>query len=340
MKTHEEHVRRVRAQHGDAIKVVGTYTHSRIKVDYECPTHGTWLAYAHNVERGTGCPRCAVDARRTTPDEHRACVREIHGDRLRVVDDYIDAHTKIRYECPEHGVFQAQPANVVHLRSGCRRCFSATISDRCRKKHGTYVEEARASGVEVLDTYVGAHEPIRHRCSKGHVWETKPNQLLSGYGCPRCDQSQYRRRQIVVGERTVLVQGAEGKAVEILLSEGVEPSDLAFLKTEGLPTFRYRFDGSWRTYIPDFYRCSLDQVIEVKSLQTLGYYDADLYAQVRAKARAALRAGHDYRLMVIHRGRLLELGRGWHRLSWEKIVDRIRKRSRAQDRRFGRGGRS
>lgn len=339
-KTHVEHVRRVAAVHGDRLTVAGTYTHSFTKIDYHCPKHGNYFAYPSNVETGYGCRHCAVDRHRLTHDDYINRVQSTHGDRVRVVGRFIDSHTKIQHECPKHGIWLATPANVIHRQSGCRRCYEGTISARCRKTHAAYVSEATVRGVEVLGTYTGAHDPILHRCLKGHEWETKPNQILSGYGCPRCDQSQYKRRPIQVGDRTVLVQGAEGKAVAILLEEGVEPADLAFRKKEGLPTFRYRFDGRWRLYIPDFYRISLDQVIEVKSAVTFGIYDEALYEQVRAKARAALRADRAFRLMVIHRNQLIDLGRGWHRLSWVDIVERFKRRSRAKDRRLGRNRRS
>ncbi len=274
---------------------------------------------------------------RFTPEEHRQQVAAVHGDRLRPVDDYAGAHTKIRYECPIHGTFSATPANVVHRKSGCSLCYHESHVGRDRKSHKTYVAEARALGVEVLDPYETSHTPIRHRCNKKHIWETKPNQLLSGYGCPLCDQSQYKRRPIQVGERLVMVQGSEGRAVQILLEdEAADPSDLAFTKREGRPTFRYRFDGRWRVYIPDVFRISLDQVIEVKSAITFGVYDRDIYAKVRAKARATIRAGHKFRLMVIHRNQLIDLGQGWHRLAWPNIVERFKRRSHAKDRRLGR----
>lgn len=336
-KSHEEHVRRVRAVHGNRFKVVGRYVHSHIKVKYRCPKHGHWMAYANNVEKGTGCRKCSDLARRISSKEHAKDVEAVHGDRIRLVDPYVTMHIKIRYRCPEHGVFSAKPLNIIHNQSGCRRCYNATVGPRSRKSHVTYKKEARAYGVEVLETYRGAHERILHRCSAGHTWESKPNWILSGYGCPLCDRSQYRRRRIQVGNREVLVQGSEGRAADILLNaEGVKPHDLAFSKQEGLPTFRYRFDGRWRVYVPDIYRPSLHQVIEVKSGPTLGYYDPGIYRKVRAKARAVLREGYSFRLMVIHRNQLLDLGKSWHRLSWEKLIERFRRKAHAQDRRLRR----
>lgn len=327
MKTHEEHVARVKARHGDRLTVVGRYTHSKTKVDYSCPIHGTFCAFPANVESGMRCRKCANDARRTTPESHARQVRKVHGNSLIVVDDYVGAHTKIRYECPKHGIFLAAPYNVIHNQSGCRRCYEETIGPRSRKPHATYAKQASLLGVRVVDRYITAITPIRHQCKKGHTWSTSPNQLLSGYGCPLCDCSQYRRRPMAVGKRTVMLQGSEGVAVAILLSEGVSPADLAFTKQEGRPTFRYRFDGRTRSYIPDIFWLSERVVIEVKGVVTLGLYDSKLFDLVKAKAKAAIADGYDYRLMVIRKKESIDLGPDWTHLSWASMKSRFRRRT-------------
>lgn len=312
--------------------MVGTYRHALRRVVYKCATHGRFSALPSNVESGHGCAKCAWDRQRTKHDDHVAMVRRIHGDRLRVVGAYCGSHKKLEYLCPTHGSFFAKPANVVHRSAGCRQCYQAR--PRRRKTHETYAAEAFALGVVVLDRYETALTSIRHRCSKGHVWQTSPNQLLSGYGCPLCDRSQYRRRPIRVGTRTVMVQGSEGRAVEIMLSEGIAPNDLAFTAVEGRPTFRYAFAGRTnRTYVPDAFVKSRGQVVEVKSAVTLGIYDRTIFAQVCAKARAVIAQGVSFRLLVIHRGQALDVGADWYEQSWRTVVARFRRQARAQDRR-------
>jgi len=331
-KTHNEHLRRVQLRHGSALAVVSIYKHSLRRVTYECPIHGRFKALASNIEVGHGCALCAHDRHRTKHDDHVSAVRQIHGDRLRVVGTYRGANIKLVYTCFKHGEFETKPANVIHRRSGCRRCYEETIGPRSRKTHETYIAEARSLGACVLDHYITALVPLRHRCSKGHIWSTSPNQLLSGNGCPLCDTSQYRRRPIKVGSRTVLVQGAEGKAVAFLLAKGAKPNDLAFTASEGKPTFRYRFRNRTRRYIPDIFILSTAQVVEVKSFVTLGFYDQAIFAQVRAKGRAVVAAGYGLRLMVIHRGQNIDLP-DWYRLSWKTMTRKLRRLARAQDRR-------
>lgn len=337
MKTHGEHVRRVQAKHEGRVQVVGTYTHSKTKIEYRCPEHGVWSAVPSNVEAGRGCTPCRQEARRAEHDKrHREQVREVHGDRVEVVGRYERALVHLQYCCPDHGIWSAKPANVIHRKSGCPQCYYDTIGDRCRKAHDDYQRELVPLGIRALGSYEGAHVPLLHECAKGHKWESKPNQILSGYGCPRCDRSQYRRRPVQVGDRTVMLQGAEPTAVRLLLDEGVEPDDFVFSTRHGKPTFRYRFDDRTRTYVPDFLLVSANQIVEVKSITTLGFYDPDLYAKVRAKTRSVLRSDYDFRLFVVHRGRHLDIGRGWHRLSWPKLTERIKRRRHEQDHRYGR----
>lgn len=269
-----------------------------------------------------------------THADHILAVYKVHGKAIQVVGTYVAAHRKIEYRCDKSGhVFLAKPANVVHRRSGCRLCYNKRIGPRCRKSNEVYKLEAEALGAKTLDRYMTALTPIRHQCSNGHVWSTSPNQLLSGYGCPLCDRSQYRRRPIRVGDRTVWVQGAEGKATDLILSEGTDPDDIAFSKSEGKPTFRYLFKGRTRRYVPDFFILSKHQVVEVKSTVTLGLYDPAIFAQVKAKARSVIAGGYGLRLMIVHRGQNIDLGLNWYRLSWRAMDCKLRRIAHAQDRR-------
>jgi hypothetical protein len=46
--------------------------------------------------------------------------------------------------------------------------------------------------------YIGAQKPIKVICQCSHAWAPRPNDLLSGYGCPKCQAvaSSKRRRDI------------------------------------------------------------------------------------------------------------------------------------------------
>lgn len=276
--------------------------------------------------------------RRLTHQEHVEAVKSVHGDTLAVIGCYVSGSEKLDYRCPVHGVFQAKPQNVVHRRSGCRKCYNEATSSRCRKSEEVYQKELSCLGIQNLEPYVTALTKILHCCSVGHVWETTPNQILSGYLCPLCDKSQYKRRPFRLGNRTVWIQGVEGKALDCVQSEGVLAEDIAKTKAEGLPLFRYTFDGrSNRVYVPDFFVKSQNLVVEVKSDVTLGIYSDNIFSQVQAKTRAVLAAGYNFRIIVIYRGRPIEIGTDWISSSWDEFVQEFRRITHAQDRRNSAG---
>ena len=58
-----------------------------------------------------------------------------------------------------------------------------------RKTHEEYVlyVERVNPNIEVLECYIDSKTPILHKCKiDGHIWPAKPNNILSGKGCPEC----------------------------------------------------------------------------------------------------------------------------------------------------------
>jgi hypothetical protein len=54
-----------------------------------------------------------------------------------------------------------------------------------------YKLQALEKGYEcIADEYLGTHEPILHRCKKGHVWKVRPNDIKRGKGCPFCSSAR------------------------------------------------------------------------------------------------------------------------------------------------------
>ena len=66
------------------------------------------------------------------------------------------------------------------------------------KSHDAYVKELADinSKVQVIETYVNSQTPIKHKCLiHNYIWNVRPNDLLSGKGCPICKSSY--------GEKTI-----------------------------------------------------------------------------------------------------------------------------------------
>jgi hypothetical protein len=104
--------------------------------------------------------------------------------------------------------------------------------------------------------------------------------------------------------RTVTVQGYEGFAIDLLLSEGiVEDEDEIEVESRKMPTYNYiGIDCAVHRYFPDIWIPTKNTIIEVKSTYT---YQANLEVNL-LKAQAVRDAGQIYRLMIMDpKGKLL-----------------------------------
>ena len=117
--------------------------------------------------------------------------RRVHGDKYdysKVV--YVNSTTDVCIICPTHGEFWQRPTE--HLRGkGCIKCGQAlcgekqkqkarkTFIERCKNIHGDKYTYEKVN-------YVDSHTKIIVTCKKHGNFETNPNRMLNGSGCPKC----------------------------------------------------------------------------------------------------------------------------------------------------------
>lgn len=167
----------------DFSKVI--YTKSKEKVCVICPKHGEFWATPHNLLKGKGCPKCAGKYK-TTEDVINE-FKEIHGDKYDYSKVfYTKAKEKVCIICPKHGEFWQSPNK--HLRgNGCPLCAGKGITNeelkrRCKEIHGDKILLNKAN-------YISAKEKIIATCPIHGDFETTPDNLLHGHGCPKCKKS-------------------------------------------------------------------------------------------------------------------------------------------------------
>ena len=61
-----------------------------------------------------------------------------------------------------------------------------------------YINKCKVQGYDLpIENYISAKVKIKHKCSKGHIYEQTPSSHLSGKGCPKCKNiklSIYKKR--------------------------------------------------------------------------------------------------------------------------------------------------
>ncbi len=101
------------------------------------------------------------------------------------LEPYLGTMTPILHTCSKDHEWKASPDNILAGRR-CPHCAGVA-----KKTTEQYKAELISKGIvfEVLEDYIGANIPIKHKCPKDHTWVTRPSHVLSGTGCPSCDNT-------------------------------------------------------------------------------------------------------------------------------------------------------
>lgn len=202
-KTHEAYVREV-CQINQFIEVVDEYINNQTPILHRCKIDGhEWMARPSNVLRGRGCPKCKAlklhNLKVKRGSQYISEVAKINSNII-VIGQYVDNKTPILHMCLlDKHMWYASPDNILH-NSGCPKCKAVKISVYKTKTHEQYVKEVSEVNpyIEVVGTYINSETKILHRCLiDGCEWYSLPSNILSGHGCPYCNQS--------IGERQISI---------------------------------------------------------------------------------------------------------------------------------------
>lgn len=92
--------------------------------DIICPKHGIFKVALHwHINKGRGCPRCALDYRRDSKDDFIGKANKIHNNKYDYSNvNYINSRTKVEIICTKHGSFLQKPCDHLNLKQGCPVC--------------------------------------------------------------------------------------------------------------------------------------------------------------------------------------------------------------------------
>ena len=161
-----------------------------------------------------------------------------HAKDIEILGRYVNNKTKIKCKCKIDGYeWETKPNSLLSQKQGCPKCagFNKTTEEFIQE-----IEEVN-SDIEILGEYKGCNIKIKVCCKKdSYIWYARPNDLLSGYGCPKCNASK--------GEKRI---------AKYLDSKNIEYEE------------QYKFDDcKFKQKLPfDFYISSLNLCIEYDGIQ-------------------------------------------------------------------------
>lgn len=246
-KTNEEYCKEIKEKTKGEIFSLEEYVSSKTPILHKCSVCGEeWAATPESILAGRKCPKCTkkrISLEKTkTHEKYCEQVKEIWGDKIVVVDKYIDDSTKIKHRCSIcNNEWFVKPNDILN-KHGCPNCAikkrKETLSaahivsniNSFNKAKNNFLNKLKIvlnDSVEPLEEYKGSEIKIKVRCKEcGRVWFTKPNYLLNGNGCVCSRRSK--------GERKIL---------GFLRSKNIEPEqEKKFDNLVGLGGGKLRFD--------------------------------------------------------------------------------------------------
>ncbi|WP_283695732.1 hypothetical protein [Clostridium perfringens] len=140
--------------------------------------------------------------RRKTHEEFIEEVRKKYGNEYTVLGQYNrnNVKIKVKHNCKECNYYEWEvtPINLMHGK-GCPKCGKEKIRIKLKKTHEDFVKELNKvhgeGGYISLENYKGANTKILVRHVKcGYEWNTTPNRLLLGNGCPDCGRETIKEK--------------------------------------------------------------------------------------------------------------------------------------------------
>lgn len=124
-------------------------------------------------------------SRRKTNNEFVSELKAVN-ENIELLGEYVLSKQKIKCKCKLDGyVWEAYPN---HLLSGhgCPKC-----AGNIKKTHEEFLEELNGvnENIEIISRYKNDGTKVLCKCRvDNHEWKATPNNLLQGYGCPKCGE--------------------------------------------------------------------------------------------------------------------------------------------------------
>ena len=189
--THDEFLCRLKEKnrHFDDICFLSMYIKNNEKLHCRCKICGTeWFPIANNLLNGKGCPNCgriSTNSKNMKTHEQFVCDMKIKNPDIKIIGEYINHHTPLLCECLICGYQWMSKPKYLHKKQGCIMCLNRDKA----KSHDIFLAELEMvnSNIQILSEYRNAKTRIKCRCLDClYEWDTYPDSLLNGSGCPCC----------------------------------------------------------------------------------------------------------------------------------------------------------
>lgn len=194
-KSHEEFIEALYKINNN-IKVLGTYSGSKVKIACKCIIcENEWETTPNGLLRGFGCPKCgrkkAANSNKKSPSKFSLDLKS-KNKKVELIGTYVDSKTKVLVRCQNCGhEWKANPTALL-MGQGCNFCYGSH-----KKTQEQFAKELSviSPNLEVLGEYTSAHQKLSVKCKDcSFEWLSTPHYLLRGHGCPKCNKNAQKKQ--------------------------------------------------------------------------------------------------------------------------------------------------
>lgn len=149
-------------------------------------------------------------AKRLTTQQFIDKARALHGDKFDYsITEYVNATTKLKIICTEHGEQEMLPQHHTHIKSyGCPICGKQAINNH--KQFTTEEFISKISNIKGLSfektIYRTKRKKVIVTCNIHGDYITNAEVLLKGCGCPKCKSSEGEKIiRLILESRNIIV---------------------------------------------------------------------------------------------------------------------------------------
>ena len=173
------------------IEILGNYINNKTKILCKCKIdNNEWYTTPSNLLNGQGCPICgAKKISNALRKDSSVFSSEFNGlnTNIELLSNYQDANTKLNCRCTICKYEWSVYPNSLLQGHGCPNCAGLI------KTHQIFIKEMQDKNpnITILGKYQNVKTKVLCKCKiDGNEWYTTPNRLLSGAGCPQCNESK------------------------------------------------------------------------------------------------------------------------------------------------------
>ena len=197
-KKTDEFIIKAKKVHGDKYDYADVlYDNAKTKIKIKCNEHGIFEQTPDSHIRGAGCQKCGIldraCKRKLSQENFVINAEKTHGKQYDYTNVfYVNAKSKIKIKCNEHGIFEQTPDS--HVRgTGCPKCGKINTANKLKSSNEDFITKAQQIHNNKYD-----YSKVRYKnnCTKVEIickihgsFEQTPSDHLTSKGCLKCGRT-------------------------------------------------------------------------------------------------------------------------------------------------------